>query len=95
MSVTLPEVQIETIETVTRPILDMENMSVNSDKLKEYLVEMEESNPEIVKFIARASQMMQLVQRMNMDADWFGLVAMLIMYKSLEAEYAKRVAETN
>ena len=93
--IALPEVTVDTMKQVTAPVLDFSNMDVNKEQLKQYIAEIEEDNPEIVKYMALASQMMELVQHMNMDTSWFGLVAMIIMYKGLEAQYAKVKAMEN
>lgn len=62
---------------------------MDKERLKEYLREIQEVNPEIVAYIGRTAQMIDVIQMMRMDCSWFATVAMILMYKSLEREYAK------
>ena len=93
--ITLPVVTKETMKQITRPVLDFTNMDVNKEQLKQYISEIEEDNPEIVRYMGRATQMMDMVQSLHMDTSWFALVSMIIMYKTLEAQYAKKMVEQN
>jgi len=94
MNITLPTIQAKTINSVVRGAFDMENMTTNVERLEQYVHEIEESNPEIVSYITRASKMISLVQRMEMDCGWFALVSMILMFKAVECEYVKFVAKT-
>lgn len=93
--IALPKVTVDTFKQVTKSVLNFETMDVNKDVLKQYIADIEENNPEIVKYMVRASQMMEMVQMLKMDTSWFALVSMIIMYKALESQYVKVEAIKN